>query len=187
MAMIYAMGHISGAHFNPAVTLAFALGRHFPIKEILPYWFSQCLGAIMASFVHKNTLASWFYQNGKIMEYGVTQPFDGLWWTAMVWEMLLTFFLMMVIMAVATDYRAVGSAAGIAIGGTVLFEAIFAGPICGASMNPARSLGPVVLSGDSQYFSAYVIGPILGACCAALLYSFMRCEDKTVQEVKGCC
>ncbi len=105
---------------------------------------------------------------------GVTQPMDNLFATAFIWEFLLTFFLMLVIIAVATDYRATGQAAGLAIGGTVWFEAMFAGPLCGASMNPARSLGPALVSGDWTHFSAYVFGPILGATAGAFFYEFIR-------------
>jgi aquaporin NIP len=104
---------------------------------------------------------------------------DNLFATAFIWEFLLTFFLMLVIMAVATDYRATGQAAGLAIGGTVWFEAMFAGPLCGASMNPARSLGPALVSGDWTHFSAYVFGPILGATAGAFFYEFIRYSHTT--------
>ena len=190
MTMIYAAGHISGAHFNPAVTLAFSAKRHFPKNEIAPYILSQCLGAIAASFILANTLRGILAtaSPGAVLDLGVTQPIDGLFVTAVIWEFLLTFFLMFVIMSVATDYRAVGKAAGLAIGGTVCFEALFAGPICGASMNPARSLGPVLISGNWDHFAAYIIGPILGAIVAAFLYNFVRCEPpRSEDEVKGCC
>lgn len=107
--------------------------------------------------------------------------------TAFSWEIILTFFLMFVIMAVATDYRAVGKAAGLAIGGTVLLDSMFGGPICGASMNPARSLGPALVSGNWNYFFAYVIGPIAGATLASIVYNFIRCHDNEKNEIKGCC
>jgi glycerol uptake facilitator-like aquaporin len=123
-----------------------------------------------------------------VLNLGVTQPAGGALVTAFVWGLLLTFLLMLVIMGVATDYRAVGKAAGLAIGGTVWFEAMFAGPICGASMNPARSLGPALVSGTWDNFAAYVAGPVLGAVAAACLYKFIRCEPvKAGDEVKGCC
>ena len=189
MTMIYATGHISGAHFNPAVTIAFSFTRHFPKKEMAPYITSQCLGAVSASLIHLLTLNSFLQQKlpGQSLNLGVTQPIDHFFLTALIWEFLLTFFLMLVIMAVATDYRAVGQAAGIAIGGTVCFEAMFAGPLSGASMNPARSLGPALVSGQWNHFSAYVIGPILGAITGAFIYEFMRCDPKEEKEVKGCC
>ena len=142
-----ATGHISGAHFNPSVTLAFAATRHFPHRHIAPYIAAQCLGALLASGVHALSLHPVLtrLQPDTALNFGATQPIDDRWLTAFTWEALLTFFLMLVIMAVATDFRAVGQMAGIAIGGTVWFEAMCAGPLCGASMNPARSLGPAAL------------------------------------------
>jgi len=93
----------------------------------------------------------------------------------------------LVIMAVATDSRAVGQVSGLAIGGTVMLDAMFGGPICGASMNPARSLGPAVVAGQWEHFWAYVLGPIMGALVAAYAYNFIRCRDNPNSEVKGCC
>jgi MIP family channel proteins len=190
MALIYSLGHISGAHFNPAVTLSFALFRHFPVKEIIPYISAQILGCIFASFVHDVTIAPGFlrlYPEG-ILPLGVTQPFDGSWLTGFIWEVILTAILMMVVMAVATDFRAVGGIAGVAIGSTVLFEAMFAGPICGASMNPARSIGPALMSGELTHLSAYIAGPILGAILGAGFYNLMRCSHPSEPlEIKGCC
>ena len=189
MTMIYATGHISGAHFNPAVTLAFAASRHFPRREIIPYISAQCLGAIAASSVHYFSLSAILEQRfpGAALNLGVTLPLDDRWLTAFTWEFLLTFFLMVVIMAVATDFRAVGQMAGLAIGGTVWFEAMFAGPLCGASMNPARSLGPALLAGEWSHFTAYVLGPVFGAVCGAFFYEFIRCHPREDTEVKGCC
>jgi len=189
MAMIYACGHISGAHFNPAVTLAFSCVRHFPKREILPYIIAQCLGAACASSIHVLSLTPILQQQfpGATLNVGVTWPLDQMLLTAFIWEFLLTFLLMFVIMAVATDYRAVGKAAGLAIGGTVLFEALFAGPLCGASMNPARSFGPALVSGNWIFFSAYMFGPILGAIAGAYFYDFIRCHLEDKQPVKGCC
>lgn len=184
MTMIYATGHISGAHFNPAVTLGFALTRHFPVREIIPYIVAQCLGAILASGIHRVTLAPMV---GGALNYGVTRPLDGQFSTAVIYEFILTFMLMMVIVAVATDYRAVGQMAGLAIGGTVWFEAMFAGPICGASMNPARSLGPALISGQLETVPAYIVGPVLGALCGALCYQFIRCDDSSGDPASGCC
>ena len=132
--MIYAVGHISGAHFNPAVTFAFALSRHFPWPRAVGYWTAQLLGALTAAAILRGSL-------GNIAHVGATLP-SGSQGQSFLWELVLSFFLMFVIMAVATDTRAVGEAAAIAIGGTVGLDAMFGGPISGASMNPARSIGP---------------------------------------------
>ena len=189
MTMIYALGHISGAHFNPAVSIAFCFKRHFPAKELLPYIISQCLGAISASLMHRFLFLPCFLKSfpDGTFQYGMTLPCDGIFMTAFIIEGILTFFLMLVIMAVATDFRAVGQMAGIAIGGAVALAALFAGPICGASMNPARSLGPALISGEFQHFAAYVAGPILGALAAAFIYDFIRCSPGDKEQVKGCC
>jgi len=139
MAMIYAVGHISGAHFNSAVTFAFSLTRHFPWRRALGYWAAQLAGAILAALLLRASL-------GDLADVGATLP-SGSDGQAFLWEAVLTFFLMFVIMSVATDTRAVGEAAAIAIGGTVGLDALFGGPITGASMNPARSIGPALASG----------------------------------------
>ena len=118
---IYAVGHVSGAHFNPSVTLAFALSRHFPWSRAVSYWGAQLLGALAAAALLRGSL-------GNVASVGATLP-SGTQGQAFLWEMILTFFLMFVIMAVATDTRAVGEAAAIAIGGTVGLDAMFGGPI----------------------------------------------------------
>jgi aquaporin NIP len=168
MAMIYAVGHISGAHFNPAVTFAFALTRHFPWPRALGYWGAQLLGALIAAALLRGSL-------GKIADVGATLP-SGSQGQSFLWEFVLSFFLMFVIMAVATDTRAVGEAAAIAIGGTVGLDAMFGGPISGASMNPARSLAPAVVSGNLHALWLYLLAPILGASLAALAYQLIRVE-----------
>jgi aquaporin NIP len=145
MAMIYATGHLSGAHINPAVTLAFTLTRHFPARDALAYVGAQLAGATAAAFV---LLAAW---SDKPAALGATVPTVEIG-TALLYEILLTAFLMFVIIAVATDTRAVGPAAAIAIGGTVGLDALFGGPITGASMNPARSFGPALAGGEWQDF-----------------------------------
>jgi aquaporin NIP len=168
MAMIYAVGHISGAHFNPAVSFAFALSRHFPWPRTLAYSAAQLLGALAAAAVLRGSL-------GNLAHTGSTLP-AGSQGQSFLWELVLTFFLMFVIMAVATDTRAVGEAAAIAIGGTVGLDAMFGGPISGASMNPARSLGPAIVSGDLHAQWLYIVAPITGAALAALTYQFIRSE-----------
>lgn len=166
--MIYALGHISGAHFNPAVTLGFVLVRHFPIRRLFGYWLAQCSGAILAAGCLRLLL-------GPVANLGTTVPMgSGGAWQSFGLEALLTFFLMFVIMAMATDTRAVGQAAALAIGSTVGLEALFAGPICGASMNPARSLGPALVSFTWTDQWVYVLAPLVGAALGALVYRLLR-------------
>lgn len=168
MTMIYAVGHISGAHFNPAVTLSFAVTRHLPWPRAVGYWGAQLIGAILAAVL----LRALF---GNTANLGTTLP-SGSDRQSLVLELALTFFLMFVIISVATDVRAVGQAAAIAIGGTVGLEAMFGGPISGASMNPARSLGPALVSGTWESQWIYVVGPAIGAVLGALTYQFIRGE-----------
>jgi aquaporin NIP len=170
MVMIYAVGHISGAHFNPAVTLGFALTRHFPLPRVGLYWAAQMAGALVAALLLRASL-------GNVAGVGVTLP-SGSDGQAFLWEAVLSFFLMFVIMAVATDVRAVGEAAAIAIGGYVALAATFAGPIAGASMNPARSFGPALISNDWTAWWAYWLGPIAGALFGALAYQLVRTGQK---------
>src|SRR6476659_750370 len=162
MVMIYALGHISGAHFNPAVTLGSAVTRRFPATRVPAYWAAQLTGALAAALVLRASL-------GDVAHVGATLPAgsDG---QAFLWESVLTFFLMFVIMAVAKDARAVGEAAAIAIGGTVGLDAMFGGPVSGASMNPARSIGPAFVSGDLHALWLYIVAPLVGASIGALLY-----------------
>lgn len=168
MAMIYAVGHVSGAHFNGAVTLAFVLSRHFSLTRAAWYWVAQLVGAITAAALLRASL-------GNIAHVGATLP-SGSQAQSFLWEFLMTSFLMFVIMAVATDSRAVGEAAAIAIGGTIGLDAIFGGPISGASMNPMRSIGPALVSGDLYALWIYILAPIAGAAAGALLYQFVRGE-----------
>ncbi len=170
MVMIYAVGHISGAHFNGSVTLAFALSRHFPWRRVPAYWAAQLAGAIAAALVLRGSL-------GDVAHVGATLP-SGSDGQAFLWEAVLTFFLMFVIMAVATDTRAVGEGAAIAIGGTIALDALFGGPITGASMNPIRSLGPAIVSGDLTSVWVYVAAPVLGAIVGALTYQLLRGEQE---------
>ena len=171
MAMIYAVGHVSGAHFNPAVTFAFALTRHFPWARAVGYWCAQLLGAIVGAALLRGSL-------GDLAHVGATLP-SGSQGQSFLWELVLTFFLMFVIMAVATDTRAVGEAAAIAIGGTVGLDAMFGGLISGASMNPARSAGPALVSGDLHALWLYIVAPVLGESFAALVYQLIRGEPAT--------
>jgi MIP family channel proteins len=168
MAMIYAVGHVSGAHFNPAVSFAFALTRHFPWQRVAGYWMAQAAGALAAAALLRASL-------GGDAHLGATLP-SGSQGQAFLWEGILTFFLMFVIMSVATDTRAVGEAAAIAIGGAVGLDALFGGPIAGASMNPARSLGPAVVSGDLHALWLYLLAPLAGATVGGIAYQFIRGE-----------
>ena len=170
MVMIYAVGHVSGAHFNPAVTFAFALTRHFPWPRVGAYWAAQLAGALAAALVLRASL-------GDVAHVGATLP-SGSDAQAFLWEGVLTFFLMFVIMAVATDTRAVGEAAAIAIGGTVGLDAMFGGPITGASMNPARSLGPAIAASDYTAIWVYLLAPLVGAALAAVTYQILRAEHR---------
>jgi MIP family channel proteins len=177
MVMIYAVGHISGAHFNPAVSFAFALTRHFPWPRAGAYWLAQAAGALMAAALLRASL-------GDLAHVGATLP-SGSQAQSFLWEVVLTFFLMLVIMSVATDARAVGEAAAIAIGGTVGLDAMFGGPISGASMNPARSFGPAVVSGDLHALWLYIVAPLVGAALGALAYQFVRGEQTRPADVNA--
>jgi aquaporin NIP len=164
--MIYALGHISGAHFNPAVSVGFAVGRHFPWSRAATYSTAQIGGAIAGALMLRATL-------GPDADLGVARP-SGSDLQSLAWETMLTFFLMLVITAVATDTRAVGEAAALAIGGTVALGALVGGPISGASMNPARSLGPALVACDPAAIGIYLIGPVIGAVAAAVTYRVLR-------------
>jgi aquaporin NIP len=167
MALIYTFGHISGAHFNPAVSIGFVVNGDMSIRECLLYMISQLLGALSASA----TLYALF---GNIAELGSTLP-KFSWQQSFVLELILTFALMMVILGSAVHGKATKSFAGVAIGATVGLEAMFAGPICGASMNPARSIAPAVVSGHLEHLWIYIVATILGAVLASLVY-------KTIHE-----
>jgi len=157
-AMIYAIGEISGAHINPAVTIGFWVSSRLEGKQVLPYIVAQTLGAILASL----TLRILFPEHASL---GATLP-SGLWWQSFVFEFLLTAILMFVILRVASGSKETGIMAGVAIGSTVALEAMFAGPVCGASMNPARSLAPALVSGTVQHLWIYILATVAGAVFA---------------------
>jgi len=168
MAMIYALGDSSGAHLNPAVTLAFWVARSFPAKEILPYIISQAVGAFTASL----TLKYLFPANTAL---GSTLP-AGAPMQSFVLELILTFILMFVILNVSSGAKEKGITAGIAVGATVCLEAMFAGPICGASMNPVRSLASAVVSGNIHSLWIYLTAPFAGAVIAVYAFKYIKTE-----------
>jgi aquaporin NIP len=174
---IYAVGHISGAHFNAAVTFAFALTRHFPWPRAVAYWGAQFVGAVAAAALLRASL-------GNIAHVGATFP-SGSSGQSFLWELVMSAFLMFVILAVATDTRAVGEAAAIAIGGTIGLDAMFGGPISGASMNPMRSLGPGLVSGDLHAIWVYLLAPVVGTAVGGLAYQFVRAERAAQEDAIG--
>jgi MIP family channel proteins len=171
LAMIYAIGDISGAHINPAVTIGFFAARRFGPGCVVPYVVSQCAGAIAASVA----LRFLFPQSATL---GATMP-AGTAMQSFLLEMILTALLMFVILSVSTGAREKGITAGIAVGAVIALEALFAGPICGASMNPARSLGPALVSGHLNDLWIYLVAPVLGG-----VLGVMGC--RCVRE-RGCC
>jgi aquaporin NIP len=175
MVMIYATGHISWAHINPAVTLAFTATRHFAVRNAAAYIPSQLAGAVAAALLLR---IAW---EGTPAKLGATVPSVGVG-PALLYEFVMTAFLMFVIMAVATDTRAVGPAAAIAIGGTVALDALFGGDVTGASMNPARSLGPALVASEWTDFWIYFLAPVTGALAGAVLYGFVREPADTLRS-----
>lgn len=170
LAMIYALGDISGAHFNPAVSIAFAVGGRMPARKILPYIAAQLTGAFTASFA----LHALFPASQKL---GATLP-AGSEMQSFILEVILTFLLMLVIWNVSTGAKEKGITAGIAVASVVGLEAMFAGPICGASMNPARSLAPAVVSGAVQSLWIYLSAPVAGAIAAVFIARYIN-SNKT--------
>ncbi|BAZ31559.1 putative channel protein [Cylindrospermum sp. NIES-4074] len=165
-ALIYGIGHLSGAHFNPAVTLAFWSSGFFSKRRVIPYILAQLIGAIAASALLLTTL-------GRVANLGATLPLHGNWWQSLVLETVITFILMFVILGSGLDRRAHIGFAGLAIGLTVGMEAAFMGLITGASMNPARSFGPAFVGGIWQHHWVYWVAPILGAQLAVIVYRLL--------------
>ena len=172
MSMIYALGNISGAHFNPAVTIAFAVAKKFDKKQVLPYIVSQFFGAISASFTLKL-----LFPTNKL--FGATMP-AGSDMQSFVLEFILTFILMLVILNVAHGSKEQGMFAGLAIGSVVMLEAMFAGPICGASMNPVRSFAPAFVSMHFEHLWLYLIAPILGATASVFIWQYINEKEKLI-------
>ncbi|XP_010088157.2 aquaporin NIP2-2 [Morus notabilis] len=168
--MIYAVGHISGAHMNPAVTLAFAAVRHFPWKQVPLYAAAQLTGAISAAFTLREIL-------DPIKRIGTTSP-SGTDSQALAMEIVVTFTMMFVTSAVATDTKAIGELAGIAVGSSVCITSILAGPVSGGSMNPARTIGPAIASKYYKGIWVYMVGPFIGTLLGSLTYKVIRVSDK---------
>jgi aquaporin NIP len=166
LAMIYTYGDESGAHMNPAVTIAFAVQKVFPLNQVLPYIISQLIGAISASAVLHLLFPNSVHLGGTLPAGSEVQSF--------VLEFILTFLLMMTILHVAQKGKEKGLFAGLAIAAIVFLEALFAGPISGASMNPTRSLAPALVSGQLQHLWIYLAAPIAGAISAVLIYQFIK-------------
>lgn len=173
LAAIASLGHVSGAHFNPGVSFGFFLTRHLPARDLAAYWAAQLAGAIAAALL---LLVLW---PGHPANLGATVPSISVS-RALILEMVLTALLMLVIMSVATDTRAVGAPAALAIAAAVGLAAIAFGPLTGASLNPARSFGPALASGQWQDFWVYVVGPLVGAPLGALAYRYVRGEQPAV-------
>ncbi|XP_031386976.1 aquaporin NIP1-1-like [Punica granatum] len=176
LVLVYSVGHISGAHFNPAVTIAFATCKRFPWKHVPAYVAAQMLGSLLAS----GTLRLLF--TGRHDQFAGTLP-TGSDMQAFVIEFIITFYLMFVISGVATDNRAIGELAGLAIGATILLNVMFTAPVTGASMNPARSLGPAIVSNNYTGIWIYLLAPTLGAIAGAWVYNSIRLSDKPAREI----
>ncbi|KAM1134859.1 hypothetical protein ACFX19_044637 [Malus domestica] len=181
MAAAYAVGHVSGAHFNPAVTIALAAGPIFPVKHVPMYVMSQFSGATLASL----TLRLLFNDQDRI-QATMTQFSDPTTYLqALTWEFVITFILMFTICGVVTDDRADQNLSGIAIGGAFVVNVMIAGPITGASMNPARSLGPAIVTGVYKNIWVYIAAPILGAIAATMVYSVLRVPKLVKSDEKA--
>lgn len=166
MVVIYSIGEISGAHINPAVSIAFWAAKRMNGKEVLPYIVFQILGAFLASF----TIKMLFPESNLL---GATLP-AGSWEQSFILEFILTFILMFVILQVSSGSKETGTMAAIAIGAVVGLEAIFAGPVCGASMNPARSIAPAVMAGHLTHLWLYIVATTLGAVASVGAYRLIK-------------
>jgi MIP family channel proteins len=183
IALVFALGHISGAHLNPAVTVALAVTRKFPFKYAPFYIAAQMGGAIAAAY----TVLYMFGDKAKtVASLGATLPAAGVdAWRVLVVEAVVTFLLMIVIMAIATDHRSPKAAAGTAIGFTLAIGVLVAGPLTGGAVNPARALGPMIAAGKYTAYWAYIAGPLLGAVWAAVLYSFVLAGAEEPSEAEN--
>ena len=173
-AMVYALGDVSGAHINPAVTIALWVARRFDGKQVVPYVICQCAGAILASLLMRV-----LYPDQESL--GSTIP-AGPWWQSFVLEITLTFILLFVVLNVTVGAKEKGITAGLAIGGVISFEVLCGGPISGASMNPARSLGPALVGGELQYLWVYLTAPVIGALLAVPIVAYLHSGEGSGSE-----
>ncbi|HEV2528756.1 MAG TPA: MIP/aquaporin family protein [Thermomicrobiales bacterium] len=178
MVIVYAIGHISGAHVNPAVSLGLVITRRFPAAELLPYWVAQVVGALIAAAVLRLTFDN-------VAHLGTTMPTQTTA-DALVVELVMTAVLVFVVCGVATDKRAPAAAAGLAIGGAVVLNILVAGPISGGSVNPARSIGPAVMSGEMGDLWIYLVAPLVGGVIGAMAYQLIRgAEASEISVAEG--
>ena len=182
LAMAYTFGDVSGAHINPAVTLGFAVAKRLAWRDVPGYIIAQCLGALAASW-----LLSAMFPDGKAVNFGSTTPFKPSYTDeCFVLEIWLTWALMLVILHVSTGAKEKGITAGIAVGAVIALEALFAGPICGASMNPARSLAPALFTGTAatrDVLWIYIAGPIIGAMLAVPTFALTRKAERNTSAI----
>ncbi|MGC4005338.1 MAG: aquaporin [Pirellulales bacterium] len=169
LALIYTFGDVSGTHINPAVTLGFVAAGRFPFSSAIYYIVAQMLGAVAAS-----AALAWMFPVGCEVGFGATIAKPGYEWQCFVLEAFLTWFLMLVVLHVSTGAKEKGITAGIAVGAVIALEAMFAGPICGASMNPARSFGPALVASILATYPTYLFAPILGALLAVPTFALTR-------------
>jgi aquaporin Z len=177
LAMIYAVGDVSGAHLNPAVTLGFFAARRFQGRWVVPYVGSQCLGAVLASAV----LRAMFPSDPTL---GATVPSGGAASQSFAMELLLTMLLMFVILSVSSGSKEKGVLAGVAVGSVIALEALFAGPVSGASMNPARSLAPALVAWRLEHLWIYLIAPVLGAAAGVAVHRLVYGLETGVRSEK---
>jgi aquaporin Z len=174
MGLIYTVGNLSGAHFNPAVTLAFALRRDFPWRRVPAYWITQLVGAVLAALLLR-------FLFGLAGNVGTNSPHYGIL-SSFIMEIVLTFFLITVILGTATNHRVTGTNAALAVGGAIALDGLFAQPISGASMKPARSLGPALVSGHLGNSWIYIVAPCVGAILASFVAWLLR--GRTTEDAK---
>ncbi|XP_058092140.1 aquaporin NIP1-1-like [Magnolia sinica] len=178
MVMIYTIGHVSGAHINPAVTIALAVSRKFQWKHVPAYVIGQVIGGILASLTLHALFGKDNLRPTLTLPQGDTSPLNTI-----IWEFIITFILMFVVSSVATDQRAVKELSGVAVGGTILLNALIAGPVTGASMNPARSIGPAIVAKHYHSLWIYIVAPVFGAIAGSTLYTLLQLPDKYNKDI----